>query len=71
MSGFLNDKVRLGIGIILVLAAIGVFIHGWMERSAGNPFSHIWMLAIISLMGAMIQLRKIGDSQKPSQKKDE
>ena len=71
MSGFLNNKVRLGIGIVLVLTAIGVFINGWMERSAGNQFSHIWMLAIISLLGAMTQLQKIGGGQKSSHKKDE
>ncbi|MDP6339435.1 MAG: hypothetical protein QF842_03790 [Candidatus Marinimicrobia bacterium] len=70
MSGFLNDKVRLGIGIALVVLAIAIFIHGWFERSAGNPFSQIWMLAVISLLGAMIQLRKIGGGQKPDHEKD-
>ena len=71
MSGFLNDKIRLGIGFILIAVAIGLFVYGWMERSVGNPFNQIWMLAMFSLLGSMVQLQKIGGSQKRSRKKDE
>lgn len=71
MSGFLNDKIRLGIGFVFILGAIGFFIYGWMERSAGNPFSQLWMLAIIILLGAMVQLQKIGGGQKKSRQKDD
>jgi hypothetical protein len=42
-----------------------------MERSVGNPFNQIWMLAIIILMGGMVHLQKIGGSRKKSRPKDE
>jgi len=71
MNKLLNDKIRLCIGIIFVIAAIGFFIYGWMERSVGNPFNQIWMLAIIILLGGMVQLQKIGSGRKKSRKKNE
>jgi len=71
MSGFLNANTRLGIGVFLILGAIGFFIYGWMERSAGNPFNQIWTLAIISLLGAMFQFQKIGGGQNKNRQKDE
>jgi hypothetical protein len=42
-----------------------------MERSAGNSFNHIWMLAIIMLLGAMVQLQKIGGVENNIQNKEE
>jgi hypothetical protein len=42
-----------------------------MERSVGNPFNQIWMLAIIILLGGMVQLQKIGSGRKKSRKKNE
>ena len=71
MNGFLNDRTRLYLGILFVIASIGFFIYGWMERSVGNPFNQIWMLAIIILMGGMVHLQKIGGSRKKSRPKDE
>ncbi|MBT3478179.1 MAG: hypothetical protein HOA15_02630 [Candidatus Marinimicrobia bacterium] len=67
----MTDKIRLGIGFILIAVAIGLFVYGWMERSVGSPFNQIWMLAIFSLLGAMVQLQKIGGGQKRSRKKGE
>ena len=60
MAGFINDKVRLGFSILLIVSAIATFVYGFMERKSGNDFSQIWMLAIIMLMGAMVHLQKIG-----------
>ena len=71
MSEFLNDKLRLCIGLVFIFGAIGTFIFGWMERSAGNSFNHIWMLAIIMLLGAMVQLQKIGGGENKIQNKEE
>ena len=71
MNELLNDKIRLCIGIFFVIAAIGFFIYGWMERSVGNSFNQIWMLAIIILLGGMVQLQKIGSGRKKSRKKNE
>lgn len=64
-------KVRLGIGLVFIFGAIGTFIFGWMERSAGNSFNNIWMLAIIMLLGAMVQLQKIGGGENKIQDKEE
>ncbi|MBC8345192.1 MAG: hypothetical protein ISR82_06000 [Candidatus Marinimicrobia bacterium] len=71
MNETLKVKIRLGFGLVFFVGAIGTFIFGWMERSAGNSFNQIWMLAIIMLLGAMMQLQKIGGGQKKSQKKEE
>ena len=60
MSGFINDKVRLGFSVILIVSGIATFVYGFMERSSGNDFNQIWMLAIVMLMGAMVHLQKIG-----------
>ena len=71
MNESLKIKVRLGIGLVFILEAIGTFIFGWMERSAGNSFNNIWMLAIIMLLGAMVQLQKIGGGENKIQDKEE
>ena len=71
MNESLKIKVRLGIGLVFILVAIGTFIFGWMERSAGNSFNNIWMLAIIMLLGAMVQLQKIGGGENKIQDKEE
>jgi hypothetical protein len=42
-----------------------------MERSVGNPFNQIWMLAIIILLGGMVHLQKIGGDRKKNRPKDE
>ena len=60
MSSFINDKVRLGFSVILIVSGIATFVYGFMERSSGNDFNQIWMLAIVMLMGAMVHLQKIG-----------
>ena len=60
MSGIIKDKVRLGFSILLIVSAIATFVYGFMERSSGNDFNQIWMLAIVMLMGAMVHLQKIG-----------
>jgi len=44
----------------LIVSAIITFLYGFMERSSGNDFNQIWMLAIVMLMGAMVHLQKIG-----------
>ena len=71
MSEILNDKTRLGIGFVLIAVAFGLFVYGWVERSAGNSFNQIWMLAIISLLGSTVQLQKVGAGQKRSRNKNE
>mgnify|MGYP006927749815 FL=1 len=71
MNESLKVKVRIGIGLVFILGAIGTFIFGWMERSAGNSFNNIWMLAIIMLLGAMVQLQKIGGGENKIQDKEE
>ena len=71
MNESLKIKVRLGIGFVFIFGAIGTFIFGWMERSAGNSFNNIWMLAIIMLLGAMVQLQKIGGGENKIQNKEE
>jgi len=71
MNESLKVKVRLGIGLVFIFVAIGTFIFGWMERSAGNSFNYIWMLAIIMLLGAMVQLQKIGGGENKIQNKEE
>ncbi len=64
MSGFLNDKSRLALGVVLILGAIGTFIYGWIERSNGNDFNQIWMLAVVMLLGASVHLQKIGGQKR-------
>jgi len=71
MNESLKIKVRLSIGLVFIFGAIGTFIFGWMERSAGNSFNNIWMLAIIMLLGAMVQLQKIGGGENKIQDKEE
>jgi len=71
MNESLKVKVRLGLGLVFIFGAIGTFIFGWMERSTGNSFNHIWMLAIIMLLGAMVQLQKIGGGENKIQNKEE
>ena len=71
MNESLKIKVRLGIGLVFILGAIGTFIFGWMERSVGNSFNNIWMLAIIMLLGAMVQLQKIDGGENKIQDKEE
>lgn len=71
MNESLKIKVRLCIGLVFIFGAIGTFIFGWMERSAGNSFNNIWMLAIIMLLGAMVQLQKIGGGENKIQDKEE
>ena len=71
MNESLKVKVRLGIGLVFIFVAFGTFIFGWMERSAGNSFNYIWMLAIIMLLGAMVQLQKIGGGENKIQNKEE
>lgn len=69
MSGFLNDKYRLALGIVLIFGALITFIYGWIERSNGGDFNQIWMLAVVMLFGASIHLQKIG-SQNQSKGKN-
>ena len=70
MNGFLNDKSRLALGIILLVGSIGMFIFGWIERSNGQEFNQLWMLAIVMLFGASVHLQKIG-GQKRNQGENE
>lgn len=70
MSGFLNDKSRLALGIVLIVGAVGTFIYGWFERSNGEDFNQIWMLAVVMLLGASVHLQKIG-GQKRNRGKNE
>ena len=70
MNGFLNDKIRLALGIVFLVGAIGMFIFGWIERSNGQEFNQLWMLAIVMLFGASVHLQKIG-GQKRNQGENE
>ena len=70
MTGFLNDKSRLAIGIIFLVGGIGMFIFGWIERSNGQEFNQLWILAIVMLFGASVHLQKIG-GQKRNQGENE
>ena len=60
MNRFLNDKSRLTLGIIFLVGGIGMFIFGWIERSNGQEFNLLWMLAIVMVFGASVHLQKIG-----------
>ena len=70
MSGFLNDKSRLVLGIVLIVGAVGTFIYGWIERSNGEDFNQLWMLAVVMHFGASVHLQKIG-GQKHNRGKNE
>ena len=64
MAGFINDKFRLGFAILLIVGAIVTFIYGFMEKNSGNEFNQIWTLALVMLVGAMVHLQKIGNTNR-------
>ena len=66
-----NDKTRLYFGLSLILASIGFFIYGWLERSNGNEFNQIWTLSMLLIFGGMVHLQKIGSSKKKNRRKKE
>jgi high-affinity Fe2+/Pb2+ permease len=66
-----NDKTRLYFGLSLIVASIGFFIYGWLERSNGNEFNQIWTLSMLLIFGGMVHLQKIGSGKKKNRRKKE
>jgi len=66
-----NDKTRLYFGLSLIVASIGFFIYGWLERSNGNEFNQIWTLSMLLIFGGMVHLQKISSGKKKNRRKKE
>jgi hypothetical protein len=54
----IDHRVRIGIGIVFLGLAVGVFIYGLTLKIAGENFSQYWVLALLLLWGGSDQIRK-------------
>ena len=45
----IDKRIRIGIGIVLIIGALFGGLIGYDLRSVGQQYNHIWVLSIIAL----------------------